>query len=70
MRSEILSAIDEYAGRLAAAGKDAVSFFYYSGSGIALEDDSRNYLIPIDVTRIDRKVRYIAVPLEEVVNCR
>lgn len=67
-RIEILSAIDEYADRLAAAGKDTVGFFYYSGHGIALEDDGRNYLIPIDVTRMDRKVRYNAIPLQEVVD--
>src|SRR5262249_10448624 len=40
-------AVNGYARRLAAAGQDAVGFFYYSGHGAS--DGFTNYLIPTDV---------------------
>src|SRR5215472_17574471 len=40
-------AVNGYARRLAAAGQDAVGFFYYSGHGAS--DGATNYLIPTDV---------------------
>ena len=47
-RSALLREVDRYAGDLAAAGDDAVGFFYYSGHGAADPTSRRNYLIPVD----------------------
>jgi hypothetical protein len=46
-RTAMLRAVYEFAGKLKAAGPDAVGFFYYSGHGIASAGE--NYLIPVDV---------------------
>src|SRR5262245_4738278 len=35
------------------AGKDTISFFYYSGHGVANPETQINYLIPVDVTDAD-----------------
>ena len=43
----MLRAFLEFAGKLKAAGPDAVGFLYYSGHGI--ESAGENYLIPVDV---------------------
>jgi hypothetical protein len=46
-RGDMLLAIHEFAGKLKAAGPDAVGFLYYSGHGIASAGE--NYLIPVDM---------------------
>jgi uncharacterized caspase-like protein len=46
-RADMLLAVHDFAGRLKAAGPDAVGFLYYSGHGIASQGE--NYLIPVDV---------------------
>src|SRR5262245_48744336 len=44
-------AVNSYARKLGAAGKDAIGFFYYSGHGAA--DGATNYLIPVDAKSAD-----------------
>ncbi|MEZ5845082.1 MAG: caspase family protein, partial [Hyphomicrobiaceae bacterium] len=66
-RVTILREIDAYADRLAAAGADAIGFFYYSGHGVANERDQRNYLIPIEVKQLDATVWYSGVPLDDII---
>jgi TRAP-type mannitol/chloroaromatic compound transport system substrate-binding protein len=43
------SAIKRYVAEIRGAGKGALSFFYYSGHGVANPDTQVNYLIPVDV---------------------
>ena len=43
------SAIKRHVAEIRAAGKGALSFFYYSGHGVANPDTQINYLIPVDV---------------------
>ncbi|MEM9357771.1 MAG: caspase family protein [Pseudomonadota bacterium] len=66
-RVATLQAIDEYANKVAAAGPDAVAFFYYSGHGAASQQDRRNYIIPTEVKALDRTVWYQAIALDDVV---
>ncbi|MEZ5842773.1 MAG: caspase family protein [Hyphomicrobiaceae bacterium] len=66
-RVTILREIDAYGDRLAAAGADAIGFFYYSGHGVANERDQRNYLIPIEVKQLDSAVWYSGVPLDDII---
>lgn len=67
-RRTILSEVDRYADRLAAAGPDAVGFFYYSGHGAANRRDRQNYLIPVEAKALDSSVWYDAVRLDGVVS--
>lgn len=62
-----LKAIDEYIAKLAAAGPNAIAFFYYSGHGAASKSDKRNYLIPVGVKVLDRSVWYQAIALDDIV---
>ena len=66
-RVAILAAIDSYAQKIAAAGPDAIGFFYYSGHGAANKRDKRNYIIPVGVKTLDRSVWYQAIALGDVV---
>ncbi|MEM7750957.1 MAG: caspase family protein, partial [Pseudomonadota bacterium] len=66
-RAAVLEAVEEYADRLANAGKDAVGFFYYSGHGAANQRDKSNYLIPVGVKRLDSRVWYKAIALNRVI---
>ena len=66
-RIAILEAIDRYANKLAAAGDGAIGFFYYSGHGAASEQDKRNFIIPVGVGRLDQKIWYKSVALDEIV---
>ena len=66
-RVTILRALDSFADKVAAAGPDAIAFFYYSGHGAASQRDKRNYLIPIEVKALDRSVWYQAVSLTDIV---
>lgn len=43
------SAIKRHVAEIRGAGKGALSFFYYSGHGVANPDTQVNYLIPVDV---------------------
>src|SRR5262245_5144350 len=53
------SALKRYVTEVRRAGREALSFFYYSGHGVANSDTQINYLIPIDVTDTDdNKVWY------------
>ena len=66
-RIRFLSAVDEYVDELRSAGKGAVGFFYYSGHGVASSRDNRNYIIPVGVKSLDRRVWYKAVALDDLV---
>ena len=67
-RIAILEAIDRYANKLAAAGDGAIGFFYYSGHGAASEQDKRNFIIPVGVGRLDQKLWYKSVALDQIVS--
>ena len=67
-RRDILGALDRYAEMLQQAGTGAIGFFYYSGHGVASKRDRRNYLIPVEVERLDRNVWYDAIALDQVVS--
>jgi formylglycine-generating enzyme required for sulfatase activity/uncharacterized caspase-like protein len=44
------TAIKRYVAEVRNAGRGAISFFYYSGHGVANPDTQINYLIPVDVS--------------------
>jgi uncharacterized caspase-like protein len=67
-RRAILQAVDAHAEALKSAGPDAIGFLYYSGHGAANKRNRRNYLIPIDVKRLDRSAWYDAIPLDTIVS--
>ena len=66
-RVDLLEAIDRHAQRVARAGKGAIGFLYYSGHGAANRADRRNYLIPVDVKKLDGRIWYNSVSLDDVV---
>ena len=66
-RDQVMRALIDYATALARAGDDAIGFFYYSGHGVANADDRRNYLISVDVARLDAYVSAQAISLERIV---
>ena len=66
-RRTILRAVDRYSRALKSAGSDAVGFFYYSGHGVANSQNRRNYLIPVNVRRLDADVWYDAIRLDQIV---
>jgi formylglycine-generating enzyme required for sulfatase activity len=45
--------IRRHTDRVRSAGDGTISFFYYSGHGVANADTNSNYLIPVDVVRAD-----------------
>ena len=47
------SALKRYVTEVRRAGRNALSFFYYSGHGVANPETQINYLIPVDVTDAD-----------------
>jgi hypothetical protein len=47
------SALKRYVTEVRRAGRNALSFFYYSGHGVANPETQINYLIPVDVTDVD-----------------
>lgn len=63
-----LKAVDAYISKIAAAGPDAIAFFYYSGHGAASKRDNRNYVIPIGVKSLDSSVWYQAIALDDIVS--
>lgn len=67
-RGAILRAVLDYATALARAGDDAIGLFYYSGHGVANPQDKRNYLIPVNVARLDAYVWTEAVSLSKIVD--
>ena len=67
-RVTTLKAIDDYIAKVAAAGPDAIAFFYYSGHGAASKRDGRNYVIPLGVTSLDSSVWYQAIALDDIVS--
>jgi formylglycine-generating enzyme required for sulfatase activity len=44
------TAIKRYVADVRSAGRGAISFFYYSGHGVANPDTQINYLVPVDVS--------------------
>ncbi len=73
-RIELLKAVGRHAARLRAAQADpatranTVGFLYYAGHGLANPDTQKNYLIPVDVARMDDDVWYSAVALSDIVS--
>jgi uncharacterized caspase-like protein len=66
-RGRILYAAHDFAGRLQAAGPEAVGFFYYSGHGVALDGD--NFLIPINVKSTTRRELDVeGIKLSDIIN--
>jgi len=66
-RGSILYAAHDFAGRLQAAGPEAVGFFYYSGHGVALDGD--NFLIPINVKSTTRRELDVeGIKLSDIIN--
>jgi len=47
------SALKRYVTEVRRAGRNALSFFYYSGHGVANPETQINYLIPVDVVDAD-----------------
>jgi formylglycine-generating enzyme required for sulfatase activity len=47
------TALKRYVAEVRRAGKGALSFFYYSGHGVANPENGLNYLIPVDVADAD-----------------
>jgi hypothetical protein len=47
------SALKRYVTEVRRAGRNALSFFYYSGHGVANPETQINYLIPVDVADAD-----------------
>jgi uncharacterized caspase-like protein len=66
-RKGILAATDRYADRLALAGDKAIGFFYYSGHGAARQRDRRNFLLPVDIPRLDAAAWYDSVALDTII---
>lgn len=68
---DMRQALSEFAGKLSAAGEDAVGFFYYSGHGASADvvGQRRNYLIPsdADVTGAEQ-LPYFGVALDSVID--
>lgn len=50
---QIDTALKRYVTEVRRAGRGAVSFFYFSGHGVANPETQTNYLIPVDVTDAD-----------------
>jgi uncharacterized caspase-like protein len=66
-RGRILYAAHDFAGRLQAAGPEAIGFFYYSGHGVALDGD--NFLIPINVKSTARRELDVeGIKLSDIIN--
>jgi Caspase domain len=63
------TALKRHIQQVRRAGKDTISFVYYSGHGAADPDTQINYLIPIDVTSADdAEVWTNSLDLREIVN--
>jgi len=66
---EIDTALKRHIQQVRRAGKDTISFVYYSGHGAADSDTQINYLIPIDVISADdAEVWTNSLDLKEIVN--
>jgi hypothetical protein len=63
------TALKRHIQQVRRAGKDTVSFVYYSGHGASDPDTQTNYLIPVDVTSADdAEVWTNSLDLRELVN--
>jgi hypothetical protein len=63
------TALKRHIQQVRRAGKDTISFVYYSGHGAADPDTQINYLIPVDVTNADdTEVWTNSLDLKETVN--
>jgi hypothetical protein len=62
-------AIKRYISKVRDTGSDAVSFFYYSGHGVANPTTRINYLIPVDVADTDTEdLWYQSIELSEIID--
>jgi hypothetical protein len=63
------AALKRHIQQVRRAGKDTISFVYYSGHGAADPDTQVNYLIPVDVSNADdAEVWTYSLDLKEIVN--
>jgi Caspase domain len=63
------SAVKRYVTEVRRAGPGAISFFYYSGHGVANPETQINYLIPIDVADADNdKVWFESLQQNTIIN--
>ena len=63
------AALKRHIQQVRRAGKDTISFVYYSGHGAADPDTQVNYLIPVDVSNADdAEVWTYSLDLKELVN--
>jgi formylglycine-generating enzyme required for sulfatase activity len=63
------TALKRYVNEVRRAGRGALSFFYYSGHGVANPDTQINYLIPVDITDADDdKVWFESLQQNEVID--
>src|SRR6516164_9439727 len=63
------TALKRHIQQVRRAGRDTISFVYYSGHGAADPDTQINYLIPVDVsTADDAEVWTYSLDLKEIVN--
>lgn len=63
------SALKRYVAQVRRAGQGALSFFYYSGHGIANPDTQINYLIPVDVKDAnDDNLWYNSIEQGDIIN--
>ena len=62
-------ALRRHVDRIRRAGDGAISFFYYSGHGVANPETKRNFLLPVDVTEADdANIWYEAFQQNEIIN--
>jgi uncharacterized caspase-like protein len=62
------TAIKRYVSEVRNAGKDAISFFYYSGHGVANPETQINYLIPIDVSDPDASLWFQSLQQNDLID--
>ena len=65
-RAAMLDALVEHARALKAAGPEAVGLIYYSGHGVANKLNRQNYLIPVDVEKLDADMWNKSVPITRI----
>ena len=60
-RVDILAAVDNYIDTIRKGDANPVGMIYYAGHGFAIDD--ANFLIPLDVAKIDKRIRYSSINL-------
>src|SRR5262249_5187081 len=58
--------IVQHITKVRAAGPGAISFYYYSGHGLANADTHNNYLIPVDIKSVDETLWANSIDLTDI----